>query len=506
MHSTCSRLVSAALLAGACCVSPVLAQTAPAPAPNPYAAAYEIFRAYQLDAHVPGLVYGIVVDGRLVHVGTLGVQDLTAQRPVTADTIFRIASMTKAFTALTVLKLRDDGQLRLDAPAADYVPEMRGWKYPTDDSPEIRVRDLLNHVPGFVTDDPWGDRQQTLPEPEFTKLLREGVPFTRAPQTEFEYSNLGYAILGRIIGNVSKHPFEETISRTLLEPLGMRSSGFVAETAPSERRALGYRWQDDAWTPEPTLGPGAFGAMGGLQTSANDYAKWIAFLLDAWPPRSGVERGPVRRSTVRELAQGSNFPQLIQRPARSGTPGSEQAANYGMGLYVAIDKDLGFTLRHSGGYPGYGSHMLLLPDRNVGIFAFANRTYASPSRAVWDAAIALDRAGLLGKERELPVSAALAAAYGSAAAIYAKGSVAEARDQLAVNFLLDLDEDAWARKLTRLKASVGACDTTTPVVPTGALSGDFTWSCEHGRVKGSVALAPTLTPGIQELVFEQLEP
>src|SRR5690348_1818709 len=69
-----------------------------------------IFADFCLDAHIPGLVYGVVVDGQLVHVGTFGVQDLTSGRPVTADTLFRIASMTKAFTALTVLKLRDDGR------------------------------------------------------------------------------------------------------------------------------------------------------------------------------------------------------------------------------------------------------------------------------------------------------------------------------------------------------------------------------------------------------------
>ena len=91
----------------------------------PYAAADRVFDEYRLDARVPGLVYGIVADGRLVHVGTFGVQDTESNRPVTADTLFRVASMTKAFTALTVLKLRDDGRLRLDAPASEYVPELK---------------------------------------------------------------------------------------------------------------------------------------------------------------------------------------------------------------------------------------------------------------------------------------------------------------------------------------------------------------------------------------------
>src|SRR3982751_4313147 len=77
----------------------------------------EIFADYALDNHIPGLVYGVVSNGKLIHVRGIGVQDLESRRPVTADTLFRIASMTKAFTALTILKLRNDGKLQLDAPA-----------------------------------------------------------------------------------------------------------------------------------------------------------------------------------------------------------------------------------------------------------------------------------------------------------------------------------------------------------------------------------------------------
>ena len=262
-------------LFGWACVTALVAVASTAAAAD-YAAADRIFEEYRLDAHVPGLAYGIVVDGRLAHVGTLGVQDLESNRPVTGDTLFRVASMTKAFTALTVLKLRDDGRLRLDAPASEYVPQLRDWKYPTADSPPIRVRDLLNHAAGFVTDDPWGDRQTPMPEGEFTRLLREGVPFARAPATAWEYSNLGYALLGRIITNVSGRPYADTITQTLLKPLGMESSGFFVDAAPRERLALGYRWEDDEWRLEPTMAHGAFGAMGGIQTSANDYARWVA--------------------------------------------------------------------------------------------------------------------------------------------------------------------------------------------------------------------------------------
>jgi serine-type D-Ala-D-Ala carboxypeptidase/endopeptidase len=489
----------------ACWCVRVSAEPPAVPPSGSFEIADRVFGDFVLDAHIPGLVYGIVLEGQLVHVGTFGVQDLESRRPVTGDTLFRIASMTKAFTALTVLKLRDNGQLRLDTLAEEYVPELRAWKYPTADSPRIRVRNLLNHTAGFVTDDPWGDRQTPLPESEFTQLLRHGLPFTRPPGIDYEYSNFGYALLGRVITNVSKQPYAETITNSLLRPLGMASSGFVADAAPLERRALGYRWQDDAWHLEPTLGPGAFGAMGGLQTSANDYAKWVTFLLSAWPPRNDADTGVAARATVRELAQGSNFPRLRARSGKN-PQGCHQAVTYGMGMAAAMDCGLGFTLGHAGGYPGYGSYVLLLPNRGVGMFAFANRTYAGPSAAVWDAAVALENSGLLGRERTVPVSADLARAYRAAGAIYEAGDIKAGGDLLAMNLLLDRSAEGWSRDLAKLKAQSGECETSELLTASGELTGDFTWRCTHGRVKGSLELAPTRPPRIQSLELEPIKP
>lgn len=463
---------------------------------------------FRLDAHIPGMVWGIVQDGRLVHVKGAGVQDLDTKRPVGADTLFRIASMTKAFTALSILKLRDEGKLSLDAPVETYVPELRDWKYPTSDAPKIRVRDLLTHTAGFVTDDPWGDRQTPMPEEEFTRLLRDGVPFSRTPGMAMEYSNLGYALLGRIIANVSARPYKDVIQQQIFTPLAMTSTGYDVAAAPAERRALGYRWEDNAWKLEPTMAHGAFGAMGGVQTSANDYAKWVAFLLSAWPPRDGADDGPVRRSSVRELVQGANFPSVRQRPGASGAAACRQAATYAMGFTAAIDCDLGLTMNHGGGYPGYGSHVVLFPDYGLGIFAMANRTYAGPSPPVWDAAVALLRAGQL-KRRPLTTSTALTAAYAGVVRIFTSGSVtpsSDGGDVLAMNFLMDRDAEHWAREITALKASVGRCDTASPIVPSTAMAGRFTWSCENGRVTGSILLAPTKEPRIQALSLTRAAP
>lgn len=456
-----------------------------------------IFRRYQEAAHAPGLVYGIVRDGRLIHVSAMGVQDLESRRPVDAQSLFRIASMSKVFTGLGILKLRDEGKLALDALAEAYVPELRGWRYPTSDSPRIRVRDLLNHVGGFVTDDPWGDRQQVLSEPDFTRMLQSGVPFTRTPQTAYEYSNFGYALLGRIITNVSRRPYKDYIEQEIMRPLGMVHTGYDIAASDPTRRALGYRWENETFAREPDMAHGVFGAMGGVQTNASDYARWVAFLLSAWPARDGSEGGPVKRATVRELSQGSNFPQLSRRPGMGGS-GCAQAATYGMGLRVAIDCDVGLTLAHGGGYPGYGSFVLLMPEHGIGIFAFANRTYAGPSAAVWDAAMELHKSGWF-SGRALPVTAALQQTYRAAAAMYDAGAVDPARDLLAMNFLMDRSAENWKREFVRLRSETGACRGDAPITATGALSGTFIWTCERANLAGSLLLAPTNPPGIQAL-------
>ena len=270
-----------------------------------------------------------------------------------------------------------------------------------------------------------------------------------------EYSNLGYALLGRIVANVSQAALQGLrAAHCCSTPLGMTSTGYDVAAAPAERRALGYRWEDGAWKLEPTMAHGAFGAMGGIQTSANDYAKYVAFLLSAWPPRDGADTGPSgaracaswrRARTSRRCACG----RARADPARAARP-----ATYGMGMYAATDCELGLTLSHGGGYPGYGSHVLVLPDYGVGIFALANRTYAGPRAPVWDAAVALLRAGHL-TARPAAVSPALATAYAAVRTMFTSGSVTSAGDVLAMNFLMDRDAEHWARRLRRAQGAGG---------------------------------------------------
>ncbi|WP_240325554.1 serine hydrolase domain-containing protein [Sphingomonas mesophila] len=482
----------AALLAAA----PAGAQQAPSE--SAFAAVGQAFADFRAKTPVPGMVYGVVIDGKLLHVGTHGVANVATGAKANASTRFRIASMSKAFTALAILKLRDEGKLGLDDPAERHIPEMRGWRYPTSDSPRIRIRDLLHHVGGLVTDDPWGDRQQAMPAADFSRLIAAGVPFSRPPQTAMEYSNLGYALLGRIVTNASGMPYDRYIVETIMRPLGMTSSGYEFRDVPLAQRALGYRWENERWVEEPTMAHGEFGAMGGVYVTAGDYARWLAFLQSAWPSRNGPETGPVRRSTVRNLAQGLNF--LSTRKRIGGAPDDEciWAEAYGMGMRVVQDCTVGLVLSHGGGYPGYGSFVALAPERRAAVFVLTNRTYSGPSEPAWRALLAIDRQGMIPPFKRV-VAPVLETMQSAAFAAFGAGDLAPLRGKLAMNFLMDRSAGDWATEFASVKRQVGSCTSTEPLFATGALSTAFRWNCERGHVNGQILLAPTNPPAIQSL-------
>jgi CubicO group peptidase (beta-lactamase class C family) len=463
------------------------------------AALEPVFEKFMAENHIPGLVYGVVADGRLVRVRALGVRELANKTPVTADTVFRIASMSKQFAALAALKLRDAGKLDLDAPAEKYVPELAKQRYPTSDSPKIRLRDLLSHAAGFVTDDPWGDRQLDIAPAEFSRFVAAGVPTSRAPGMAYEYSNYGYALVGRAITNSAQSNYSDFIAASFFRPLGMTATEYDVARIPAARRALGYRWENAAWREEPQLGPGEFGAMGGIATSANDYAKYVAWVLAAWPPRDGAEDSILRRSSVREIARPQNYAVAFASSEPGGCP---RSASYGLGVIPFQDCVLGIHFGHSGGLPGFGSNVLFVPDRGLAVFAFANRTYAPASRAVREAANLLARSGAF-PARSPPLSAGLQAMLDVALRIYATGDVLSEPRALAMNLLPDRDASLRNAEIAALKAKAGACAAAPPHSADSAMGGTFELACERGKVKVTLLLAPTAPASLQRLEFAQ---
>ena len=468
------------------------------PAPD-FKALDPILDTFMKEAHVPGLVLGVVNGGKLVHVRSLGVQDTKTNTPVDADTVFRIASMSKQMVALMALRLRDAGKLDLEAPAERYIPELAKLRYPTTDSPKIRVRDLLSHAAGFVTDDPWGDRQLDMSEADFTRFVAAGVPFSRAPGTAYEYSNYGYALVGRLVTNTSHRNYADYVTQNLLRPLGMNATTYDIAQIPAKNRAIGYRWESDAWKEEPALGPGTFGAMGGLATSANDYARYLAWVLSAWPPRDGAESAVLKRASVREIARPSNYTQVV---AATDPAVCSRSLAYGFGVISQNDCILGFHFGHSGGLPGYGSNVLFIPNRDLAVFVFANRTYTPASRAVRDAANLLVKSGAF-PPRETPLSPGLKAMLDAAVRIYSSGDVMSERSAQAMNFPLDRDSTLRNADIAKLKSELGACAAPTGASSDTAMSGNFELSCERGTLKISLTLAPTAPPTLQRLEFSR---
>ena len=216
----------------------------------------------------PGVAYGVIVGGALVHPRGIGTTDVGRDDQPTADTVFRIASMTKSVTAAAVILLRDDGLLHLDEPVATYVPELRSTQ-------PITIRQLLTMSAGLPTDDPWGDRLQDLDLDRFAELLAGGQSFAWTPGTAFEYSNLGYGILGRVITNVTGEEYRDVVRVRLLEPLGMTSTVYEAGDVQEERLATGYVRRDDIYIEEPFDGYGALAAMGGLFSTVRDLSRWV---------------------------------------------------------------------------------------------------------------------------------------------------------------------------------------------------------------------------------------
>ena len=172
----------------------------PAPPSIDAAPLHALVSSFAPERHCPTLVWGVIVDGRLAATGTVG--------DVAHRTVYRIASMTKSFSAAATLQLRDAGVLRLDDRASDHARELRALD--RFDAAPITIRDLLAMTSGLPTDDPWADRHLDLTDERFDRIITDGPVFARSTGDSFEYSNFGYAILGRVVHRATGHRIQET--------------------------------------------------------------------------------------------------------------------------------------------------------------------------------------------------------------------------------------------------------------------------------------------------------
>lgn len=326
-------------------------------------------RAYDKQASA-ALAVGLVIDGELALVRGYGRRTPQGGK-VDADTVFRIGSITKTFTATAALMLRDDGKLDLDAPAARYLPELATLRYPNADAAPISLRRLLTHTSGLPR---LGDFDYTDPHrrPDTLSILdtMAGFPLRRAPGMPSHYSNLGASLAGLVIARVAQKRYRDYVTTALLRPLGMHATQWDAGSVPRDKLATAYGADKKYIPPRQHWRLGASEAAGGLYSNVADLARYAAFYLSAWPPRNDRDEGPLSRSSRREAQSMMTFDGMSLRIDKA----KDTARATGVGLGWIVEQSCRFEqlVWHNGGTEGYSSALLMLPQRGVAVIALAS--------------------------------------------------------------------------------------------------------------------------------------
>jgi len=301
---------------------------------------------------VPGASVVVIADGRVVVRRAYGMADLERRVPATPETDYRLASVSKQFTAMAVMLLATGGKLRYDQPVRDFLPELPVAAQP------VTIRHLLNHTSGLV------DYEDLVPESRTAQLddrdvlgLLAGKDSVYFPAgSQYRYSNSGYVLLGLIVARASGLSFPEFVRTRIFQPLGMSAS--VAHVDGSDtvpRRAYGYSprggtfVQTDQSVTSATLGDG------GIYTNVDDLARWD----------QALERNTLVDSATMRLA--TTPPQL---PAGAAT-------EYGFGWFVDQYRGLK-RWRHTGETSGFRNAILRFPDRKLTIVILTNRSSGEP--------------------------------------------------------------------------------------------------------------------------------
>ncbi|MEM9831874.1 MAG: serine hydrolase domain-containing protein [Bacteroidota bacterium] len=456
----------------------------------------ELMQQHADDRHISGVAWGIVVDDELLVVDAYGLANREENIPATTTSVFRIASMTKSFTAMAILKLRDEGKLSLHDPVTEYISEAKNLQYLTSDAPVMDIENLLTMTAGFPEDNPWGDRQLDEPEQMLLDLLQQVPAFSNVPAYEYEYSNTGYAMLGLIVQRVSGQPFGEYIRESIFQPLGMNDTYWEIDRVPDEKLVIGYRWEDQEYKLEPMLHHGIYGAMGGLLTTIEDFRKYVSFHLSAWPPRSSEDDGPVKRSTLREM----HTPQFVRLLANA-TDWNDEACpatvGYGYGLRISEDCKGSVEVTHGGALPGFGSNYKFYPELGIGFMAFGNRTYTAPWP--WTEILKLVFNELDLQPRKLPISETLAQRKEDVVNLIQQWDEPTEAQLVAENFYLDQSKEKRRAEAMNLLDSAGIIQSVTEISPQNQLRGSFKMRGEKGDIRVFFTLSPEPDARLQAL-------
>ncbi len=229
---------------------------------------------------LPGASVGIVRDQELAWSRGFGFADIASERPADAHTLYRVASISKTFTATAIMQLRDEGRLRLDDPLVEHIPEFAKARTRSGSIDDVTLRRLLSHRSGLITEGPFS-YWDTLEFPSMERILAmlDHTEVVIAPDSANKYSNLAFALLGEVVERRSGRPYGEYVRAEILDPLGMESSAFALNDALAPRLATGYdpHPYEDEPAPAGHTHTAGIAAAAGLYTTVHDLSRWIAF-------------------------------------------------------------------------------------------------------------------------------------------------------------------------------------------------------------------------------------
>src|SRR5436190_1977461 len=319
----------------------------------------------------------------------------------------------------------------------------KNLKYPTADAPHITIRHLMTHGAGFPEDNPWGDRQLADTDKDLIELIGKQLSFSNPPGIAYEYSNLGFALLGKIITTVSGMRYQDYIKKNILEPLGMKTTTYEYGDVAPDKLAHGYRWLNEKWN---GFNPNYKYPSGRTCAVTSAYCYGLGWLKDC---------------------EGRTY------------------------------------IAHSGGLPGFGSQWRIMPDYGIGIVSFANRTYSPMgfvNLQILDTLIKI--AGL--QPMQLPASKILEQRKNDLMKVLPEWNNAEQSGIFAENFFPDYPIDTLKKYARDLYAKAGKIISVKEVKPENQLRGSFIIEGEKTNIEIYFTLSPENPPLIQEYHIKEI--
>ncbi|QIK64717.1 beta-lactamase family protein [Leucobacter viscericola] len=429
--------------------------------------------------------------------------------PTSRDTVFRIASMSKSFLAAALLALRDEGALDLDRAVTDYVPGIRCVLNGNEES--VSLRQLITNCSGLAEDNAWGDRMLGARREDIAALAAEGLLLTAEPGEKYQYSNLGMSFVARAIETVSGQTLEQFVESRFLEPLGLSNTRYDVEAyVDGTSVAAGFRNFDDGETyiEEPFVGSGALACIGGLFSTVDDVARWAAFVASAFTDRPQHTEVLSARSRREMQRIATVIPDGEDRPDRQ-----LEAVGYGMGLVIEHDRRFGRIVQHSGGLPGFSSHMRWHLATGLGVVAFGNsdrfEAWGLATRALTETLTSADAPA----DTVQPWAATLEAAARIDRALQAGSSFSEVGEVFAENVMRDLPPEVRERQLSEALEQLGAVlpaqNELSARARSSAMPAELRWviACERGNLECFIRLVGLSNPLVQTLtVAAQSQP